>query len=600
MSLPITVDFESGAIASRPEYPPRPVGVAISIPGKKPKYWGFAHPTNNSCSEDEARQALGEVWDKPLLFHNANFDYAIATERWGFPKKPWNTVHDTMFLLFLDNPHALSYSLKPAAEHYLGEAPTEQDAVRDWLVSHKVCRSNDKKFGRFICEAPGDVVGPYAIGDVTRTQGLFKLLMPRIKKEGMAEAYNRERELAPILLTNEQEGMRIDVSGLSRDVEIYTGELAKVEKWIRKALKAPGLNLDADREVAAALEGHIKQWTYTATGQKSVSKVNLKPEHFVDQQLASAMGYRTRLMTCMNTFMQPWLEMAVAAKGRIHPSWHQTRGDNGGTRTGRLSCSAPNLQNIPKSFEDKNDGYVHPKHLKVLPLPLIRKYVLPEEGHVILHRDYSSQELRILAHYEEGSLMRAYQENVDLDPHNFIRGEIERIANLKLDRRPVKITVFTSIYGGGIPKLAEQLNSTVEKAGQIKTALRASMPDVDVVDRDLKSLWRKGQSFQTWGGRVYYSQPPSNGKTYEYKALNTLIQSGAADVSKQSVINYHNAKQHGRFVLTCHDENNVSVLEEHQHSEMKILKEAMESIPLSVYLKTDGARGANWGELQKW
>lgn len=600
MNLPVTVDFESLAVEKRPAYPPLPVGVAIKIPGKKARYYGFAHPSNNSCSEQQAKQALAEVWDQPLLFHNAGFDYSIATERWGFSKKPWQSVFDSMLLLYLDNPHAASYALKPAAEHYLGEPPVEQEEVRDWLVTHKVCRAADKQWGRFISQAPGDLVGRYASSDVDKAFGLYKLLMPRIKRGGMLRALDRERELTPILLANEQEGLRIDVPRLAQEIELYTKELIKVDKWIRRHLKKPGLNLDSDRELAEALEGHVTQWTLTESGQKSVSKVNLKPAHFIDQKLAFAIGYRTRLMTCLNTFMCPWLEMANVANGRIHPSWTQTRGDHGGTRTGRLSCHSPNLQNIPKSFEDKNDGYQHPKHLKVLALPLIRRYVLPEEGHVILHRDYASQELRILAHYEDGSLLKAYQENIHLDPHNFIKDEIKRITGLALERRPVKVSVFTSIYGGGNGKLAEQLGSTVEKAIEIKAALRKSMPDVDALDRDLKRMWRNGEPIRTWGGRLYLPEPPSHGRTYEYKALNTEIQGSAADISKQSIINYHNAKEHGRFMLTCHDENNVSVPIEHAHTEMAILREAMEKIPLDAYLKTDGKTGINWASLETY
>jgi len=423
--------------------------------------------------------------------------------------------------------------------------------------------------------------------------------MPRIKEHGMLEAYNRERELMPILLANEQAGIRCDVEKLERDIEIYQAALKRVEKWIRKQLRAPDLNLDADRDMATALEEHVSEWTLTETGQRSVSKVNLKPQHFKDPKLASAIGYRTRLMTCLNTFMHPWLRTATIANGIIYPGWNQTRGDRGGTRTGRLSCS-PNFQNIPKSFEDKNDGYIHPTFLKVRPLPAVRKYILPDEGCAILHRDFASQELRILAHYEDGSLMRAYHENVDLDPHSFVQSEVERLIKLNLQRRPVKITVFTDVYGGGVPKLAEQLGSSIEEASDIRAAIRLSMPDVQSLRKELMTRWRQGLPIRTWGGRLYHCEPPSNGRSYEYKALNVEVQGSAADITKQSIINYHNRKEHGRFMLTCHDENNVSVPTEHAHTEMAILKEAMESIPLDVFLKSDGKIGENLGELTEY
>lgn len=594
-----TFDFETEAIEPRPDYPPRPVGVAIKKGSEKSRYYAFGHPDKNNCDEATARAALAEVWGEVLLAHHAKFDYDVALTHWGLPEKPWDQIHDTTYLLYLDDPHAESFSLKPSAERYLGEPPTEQDAVRQWLIDHKIVTRTSKKWGAHIAKAPGDLVGRYAIGDVERTYKLFRLLHPKIKKHGMLQAYDRERRLMPILLKNEQEGIHCDVQQLEQDIERYQGALVRAEKWIRKYLKAPGLNLDADRELAAALEGHVKQWSYTETGQKSVSKVSLKPEHFKDQKLASVYGYSVRLKTCLNTFACPWYELAQKNGGRLCTSWNQTRGDRGGTRTGRLSSSTPlNLQNIPKSFNDKPDGYVHPSFLKVPELPLLRQYILPDEGHAILHRDFASQELRILAHYEDGSLLKAYQDNTNLDVHQFARDEIQKIAGLKLERRAVKIAVFTGLYSGGLNKLAEQLGSTVEHAQAVRDALRTVMPDVVSLERGLKATWRKGEPIRTWGGRLYHCEPPSNGRTYDYRALNVLIQSSAADVTKQALINYERAKQHGRLQTCVHDELNLSVPIEHIHTEMAILCEAMEKIPMDVPMKTEGKMSVtNWGEL---
>jgi len=130
MTLPIVVDFESFPIESRPGYPPEPVGVAIMWPGRRPRYYAWAHPSGgNNCTFGEARRALAEVWDSDheVLFHNAKFDLAVAHERMRLPILPWRRVHDTMLLLYLDDPRAATFSLKPSAERLLGEAPEERD-----------------------------------------------------------------------------------------------------------------------------------------------------------------------------------------------------------------------------------------------------------------------------------------------------------------------------------------------------------------------------------------------------------------------------------------------------------------------------------------
>lgn len=612
MTLPITFDFETQAIGPRPHYPPKPVGVAINIPGKKPKYYSFGAPTNNNCTEEEARHALAGVWHFPLLAHSMKFDYAVAIENWGLPKKPWHELHDSIFLLYLDNPQAPNFQLKSAAERYLGEPPDEQDAVRRWLIDHKVCRSNDKQWGRFICEAPGDLVGRYAIGDVTRTLGLYKLLMPKIRKEGMYEAYNRERELMPILLENERQGIRVDTGKLTWDINEYSKAAAKADEWLRKKLKSPDLNIDADQDLADALakSKQVTNWVYTAPtnahpeGVRSVAKDNLKVGMFKDPKVFSALGYRNRLKTSVGTFMQPWLTQAQQTGGTVHPNWNQVRGtEKFGTVTGRLSSSAPNFQNLPKNFEAKADGYTHPAFLDVPSLPLCRQYILPDEGGVYVHRDYNQQEFRLVGHYENGPLMEAYAADPDLDMHKFTQAEMLRIAALDLHRDPTKTANFLMLYGGGTKLLGEKINVSFDTAAKIKAAQKAALPGVlgrDGLLDQLKKLWRNGEPIVTYGGRLYYCEKSRDGKTFEYKALNYLAQGSAGDVTKQALINYSKLRQHGRLLNTVHDEINLSVPVEHVKTEMALLREAMESIPLDVFLKSDGKTGPSWSKLEKY
>ena len=177
----IALDFESEAIDTRPSYPPTPVGLAVYVDGDPPYYMAWGHPTQNNITYTRARERLEGLLSSPMsefIFHNAPFDCAIIEEKMGLTV-PWERVHDTMLQAFLLNPFG-ELPLKPLAEFYLGEAPTERDAVRDWLVANGVCRALDKSWGAHISKAPGDVVGPYAIGDVRKTMGLYKLFKDKI------------------------------------------------------------------------------------------------------------------------------------------------------------------------------------------------------------------------------------------------------------------------------------------------------------------------------------------------------------------------------------------------------------------------------------
>lgn len=633
---PVTVvDFETDPIEPRPEYPPKPVGVSIRRPGEKARYFAWGHYSGkNNCSKRDATLAVQSVWrSDTLLFHHAKFDVDVAQTHMDVGHIPWERIHDTMLLLFLHDPHAPDFKLKPSSERILGLPPTELEEVEEWIWQHraqliaefgidrfvdskgKPWINSRKKVGAFIAYAPGDIAGRYANGDTDRTEGLFKYTWPRIVERGMQEAYDRERELMPILLENERVGLRVDLPALRKDIKLFTAAAETADEWLRKKLKDPNLNLDSDAEVAEALAraGVIDedQWTLTATGKRSVSKKNLLPSMYNNPQVASAFGYRNRLNTCLKMFMLPWAKQAGARPDRhVSTNWNQVRltgaGDNQGTRTGRPSTSNPNFLNISKTWYDKDDGYVHPKFLKDLPeLPLVRRYILPDDGGVFLHRDYNGQELRLLGHFENAALMEAYQQNPRMDVHDHVRQLIEDIAGLRYHRTQVKITNFRRIYGGGAPATAGALNVSLDIAKQLLAAHGKALPGVKDLSSQIVGLARSGEPIITWGGREYYPETPRFDKrygrmmTYEYKLLNYLIQGSAADVTKEAIIRYHNhPKRDSRFLVTVYDEINISAPRGDTDRQMKILRETMEGIECDVPMLTDGKTGLNWAALK--
>jgi hypothetical protein len=185
------LDFESEAIDTRPNYPPKPVGLAIATATDNlneyaSEYLAWGHPIENNCDEAKGKlavEALFRVEENRFVFHNAPFDCSIIEEKWNI-KVPWDRVHDTMLMAFLHDPYG-ELSLKPLAERYLGIPPTERDAVRDWLISKGICRANQKDWGAHISKAPGNLVGTYAKGDTTRTLELFYFLRAKLETRGM-------------------------------------------------------------------------------------------------------------------------------------------------------------------------------------------------------------------------------------------------------------------------------------------------------------------------------------------------------------------------------------------------------------------------------
>lgn len=636
------VDFETESIAKypRPGSPP-PVGLAIQLPKKRPVYCSWGHPFANGVYElrdngtirllpsstDPRRAAivmLRDAYKGKVLGHNiAKFDLPVAEDHLNLKPPAWDKVDDTLFGLFLLDPHAPDLRLKESAERLLGIEPEERDAVMEWLSDHgKIARkvkggeiqygTKEDPGGAHIAEAPGDLVAAYAIGDLTRTKALYEYLMPKIKEDGMMEAYDRECELAPILLENERTGLRVDMDLLDKDVPIYKAAFDRSNAWIRKRLKAPSLNVGSDRDLADALRKTkvVTRFPKTPTGRDSVSKKNLTIEFFNDPQVYHALSYRNTLEMVL-TRMKGWLRDGSRCDGRIYREWNQVRQGHAdvmkGARSGRVTVSE--LANMPKAFGSKDPSYKHPAFMRVPEPPLARVYILPDAGEMFGHSDFDQQEMKLTAHYENGPLAKAYRENPKMDAHVWVHDQILAACGKDYNRDLVKIVDFRTSYGGGATGLAAMLRIPLSEAKEIVSNWKRGMPGVVELDDMLRGMFKSGEAIRTLGGRLYRCKPPAIAKkgprkgmmiNFAYTALNYLIQPSAADQTKKAIIDYYNnPKRSGRLLCTVYDEINISMPVKYKE-ELKRLQDAMiNAFHLDVPVTTTLKVGERWGKLEK-
>jgi DNA polymerase I-like protein with 3'-5' exonuclease and polymerase domains len=650
----ILADFETKGIQSRPKYPPKPGSLALKWPDQsdyKLMAWGHGDGTrafDNNCTEKEARGELKKAQESkyPVLWQNEKFDLDVAEIHWELPIPDWRKRHDTMYLLFLENPHAPSLALKESAQRILGIAPEEQDKLKEWILANiEAARKKPSTWGAYICEAPYRIVKPYHKGDLTRMGRLFNKIYPYIVESGMLEAYQRELKLMPILLENERVGMRVDMNGLERDLPAMIAGVEKTDVWLRKKLGIE--NIDSDRQLGEALynKGIVSDFKKTAKGHLSVSKKTLTLNKFKDPKVYQALQYRGQMSTSISMFIKPWLELGTAGKGTIHPNWSQVRSpkgnnDTGGARSGRIICSKPNFLNIPKKWKRAaSAGYVHPAFLKVPELPYVRSYCLPDKGQRWGKRDFDQQELRLFGHFEEGPVMAGFlSAQIDLpcskcgapvgkqcvggkfhaerkyDIHELVRAEVERRlieACLRegFDRDTAKSCVFGRLYGQGITGLMQLLQLLDEEkpiAQIIQASINAAVPSIKELDNRLKALSDEGLPIRTFGSRLYYCEEPKysplygRDMTFSYKLLNYLMQGSGADVTKETLIRYNEAKKNSRFVVTVYDEVNFSAPAKAMKEEQKIMQDCMRSIATDVPMLSEGESGVNWGTLTKW
>ena len=276
----------------------------------------------------------------------------------------------------------------------------------------------------------------------------------------------------------------------------------------------------------------------------------------------------------------------VKSDGKIHTIFNQTL-----TRTGRLSSSEPNLQNIPARLEYGK---------------LIRKAFYPEKDSIILSSDYSQIELRVFASISNAeNLIEAFKEGKDI--HAKTASDIFGIPLEKVtkeERRQAKAVNFGILYGISSFGLSEDLNIDVYKAKNfiddyLKTYPRISEYMKETIEEAhkngyVKTLMNRKRIIEELNNKNYMIR--SSG---ERMALNTPIQGTSADILKKAMVeiyeefNKRNLKS--KILIQVHDELVFNVLKDEEETVTKLVKDIMENTyKLSVPLEVDINKGKDW------
>ncbi len=292
-----------------------------------------------------------------------------------------------------------------------------------------------------------------------------------------------------------------------------------------------------------------------------------------------------------STYIDGLRAMICPRTGRVHASFNQVV-----TATGRLSCSDPNLQNVPVRTEEGR--------------AIRSAFVAPAADWVLLSADYSQIELRVLAHFSQDTgLCEAFRRDEDI--HTAVAAEVFGVPMDQVTpemRRRAKTVNFGVIYGQTPFGLAKQLRISKEEAAEFIEAYFNRYPGIDrFLAQVLEDCRRRGY-VSTILGRKRFVTGIRPGFTRqrnlpERTAINTVIQGSAADIIKKAMLRVykrlHEEASPARMILQVHDELVFECPEEALSQTVAIVKEEMENVmTLRVPLKVDLAWGKNWADLQ--
>lgn len=448
--------------------------------------------------------------NKEVVGHNLKFDLHFLKNTFGVTCR--RQLHDTCVQGFLLNENRPN-GLKPLSREILGYKTDDEDHVQNWLREH-FSRKEDWRFDA----VPEEITIPYSGTDAWLTYKLHEAFQPQIK-EHFLDIYNTDRQVLGILFKMEQNGLRVDTPYLQSLVEIYKDKVAQLRKEVW-SIAGVEFDLDSNAQLGKVLFNKLGVTCpiYTAKGNPSTADEAL---NLIQHPIVDALKNYREAAHDLSTSIKSPLEF-VDDNGYIHGNYSITT-----AKTGRFSCSSPNLQNIKKD-------------------PIIKRAYIVDPGYEAWLFDQSQIEMVGFAQYsKDEKMLKALHDGTDLHAMTAATVNDKPVSEVTQRERKIgKGTNFAIIYGCGDKKLASFINNylsegkiTDQEAATFKRKYKAKFASVTSFTQ--RVIYAVKQDRAPWGhyvrnqfGRVRRLDHIN----YAYTGVNHLIQGWAADLMKKGMV----------------------------------------------------------------
>jgi DNA polymerase I len=553
------------------------IGVALAASDGTSCYVPMAHADGPCFSVDQVRE-----WLAPALFDTSvpktALDLKIASHvfsRLGMPLR--GGTFDLHLGSFVCDPER-RHDLTALARDVLGIVlpPLTPEAARG-------------KARASLSSIEAVEAAPRAAPYAAVMPALASALQAQLASREQVRLYEQiEHPLIEVLVDMERAGIALDVEVLHEMAADAGREIERLEAELY-ALAGERINLNSGPQLARVMFETLglQSGRRTKTGFSTDQAVleELAPTHPFPARL---LEYRA-LAKLKSTYLDA-LPLAVdPADGRVHTTYHQT-----GAATGRLSSSAPNLQNIPMRTPQGR---------------AIRRAFVAAPGSLLVGADYSQIELRVMAHLsEDPQLIAAFESGEDVHANTARR--IFGVEKGDLDpqlRARAKVVNFGVMYGMGARSLSQQMGIGLSEAREfIAHYFRVYARVREFLDGTIEEARRRGYVQTLLGRRRYLPELEGAGGARramaERAAINTPIQGSAADLMKLAMIRVHHAlKPHAgsaRLLLQVHDELVLECASSEVEAVAGVVRSEMVGcFPLLVPLEVSVGRGPTWYDV---
>ncbi len=484
--------------------------------------------------------------------------------------------YDAEVAAYILNPTNIKHNIKEISAQYLSIdlddlIPKKEEMQLNMFEQIKEI-SNKDEIGAYV----------YALNE------LYNITIKEMDKEGSKNLFdNIEMPLVRVLGEMQYNGITVEKEKLEEFGKDLKKRLNNLVKEIY-SLAGEEFNVNSTQQLGKVLFEKLKLTEPKKNKKGYATDVEtlegLKHEHPIIEKV---LEYRS-LIKLSSTYVEGLIPYINKKDSKIHAVFNQTI-----TATGRISCTDPNLQNLPShEGEGKN----------------IKKAFKAKEGYVFVDADYSQIELRVLAHIaKDENMIKAFQNDEDI--HKEVASKVFGVAMSKVtkeQRSRAKAVNFGIIYGITAFGLSQQLKIDRKQSQKyIDNYLKKYSGIKNFMDEIIKKAEENGYVETIFGRRRYVPELKSNNYMVRQfgsrVAMNTPIQGTAADIMKIAMNNtYDNLKNlDAKIILQVHDELIIEVKEEEKEKAKEILKESMENAAkLDVPLKVEISEAKTWYEAK--